>query len=66
MSCTRPWDQVIQDARLHGNGVHTSAYACIYNSGSFFLRKSDYLAVLLCLLASFFLPSHLSFKNMYI
>ena len=38
-----------------------------------FSRKSDYLgcAVLLCLvclilLASFFLPSHLSFKNMYI
>ena len=37
-----------------------------------FSRKSDYLgcAVLLCLvcltlLASFFLPSHLSFKNMY-
>ena len=40
---------------------------------SFFSRKSDCLgcAVLLCLLclfdlASFFLPSHLSFKNMYI
>ena len=45
---------------------------CIY-VGSFFLGKVTALGVLCCfalfvcltLLASFFLPSHLSFKNMY-
>ena len=46
----------------------------VYTCSSFFLGKGTALGVLCCfalfvcltLLASFFLPSHLSFKNMYV
>ena len=50
------------------------ALLCPTRGSSFFLGKVTALGVLCCfalfvcltLLASFFLPSHLSFKNMYI
>ena len=62
--------------RHYPESKQSDTYACIYMSVEccgfeshprqlIFLRKSDCLgcAVLLCLLASFFLPSHLSLKT---
>ena len=59
---------VLQHTRLCSNSMCTS-----HPGSSFFLGKVTALGVLCCfalfvcliLLASFFLPSHLSFKNMY-
>ena len=60
-----------------GGLVLSAVYTCtcrVPRGSSFFLGKVTALGVLCCfalfvcltLLASFFLPSHLSFKNMYI
>ena len=57
--------------------IHIHVYTCNYNAGThihIMYMKMTALGVLCCfalfvcltLLASFFLPSHLSFKNMYI
>ena len=54
--------------------MYTISCTCPTRGSSFFLGNVTALGVLCCfalfvcltLLASFFLPSHLSFKNMYI
>ena len=63
----------VHNQSITAEDVRVSTTIHVYMYSSFFLGKVTALGVLCCfalfvcltLLASFFLPSHLSFKNMY-